>query len=581
MILQSLYALYGRLAEDPTNGLPKPGFSVQGISFKVVLHFDGKLHEISTVNDPEGRSIKMLVPGGAKPPGQGVNPCLLWDNTGYMLGTKPDDPKPERTKSTFEAFRSNHLELESALNFPDFSSVCRFLESWEPEQAALHPVLASIKTGFGVFQILGHDRFVHQHPTVSCWVTNQQSAAKTGNEGLCLITGKSAGLAKLHDPAIKGVVGAQSSGAKLVSFNLDAFVSYGKEQGLNAPVSEEASFAYCSTLNFLLDSKKHRFRIGDATTVFWTDKPTEAESLMSFWFDSSGETEDVVLRQRLEAFLEKIAQGKLGEDDLGDAPTRFYILGLSPNASRLSVRFWHTATLGELITNLQRHQRDLAIVRQWDESNSKKPEPKFPGVYPLLRQTARDADGIPPLLGGSLIRAILLGTRYPDALFQRVLGRLRVAEKDSAGNPTDRVTYLRATVIKAFLNRNHQQNLPMSLDATRTETSYLLGRLFAVLEKTQEDAQPGINATIRDRFYSSASATPGTVFPRILRTYQHHLGKLEGGLKVNRERLVQEVLSNIHEFPGHLNLLEQGQFAIGYYHQRKDFFTKKTEQQPA
>jgi CRISPR-associated protein Csd1 len=121
----------------------------------------------------------------------------------------------------------------------------------------------------------------------------------------------------------------------------------------------------------------------------------------------------------------------------------------------------------------------------------------------------------------------------------------------------------------------------MSLDATRTETSYLLGRLFAVLEKTQEDAQPGINATIRDRFYSSASATPGTVFPRILRTYQHHLGKLEGGLKVNRERLVQEVLSSIQDFPGHLNLLEQGQFAIGYYHQRKDFFTKKTEQQPA
>jgi CRISPR-associated protein Csd1 len=361
----------------------------------------------------------------------------------------------------------------------------------------------------------------------------------------------------------------------LVSFNLDAFTSYGKDQGFNAPVSEGAAFAYCSTLNHLLDSKRQRLRIGDTTTVFWTDKPTAAEDLLAFWLDSGSAPEDAELKQRLEALLEKAAQGQLASDDLGDATTRFYILGLAPNASRLSVRFWHTGTLGELTANLQKHQTDLSMVRQWDESNSKIPDPKVPGVYALLKQTARDADGIPPLLGGALMRSILLGTRYPDALFQKVMGRLRSGEKDRNGNSAERVTYLRAAILKAFLNRNHHKQLPMSLDPNRTETSYLLGRLFGVLEKTQEDAQPGINATIRDRFYSAASATPGTVFPRILRTYQHHLSKLEGGMKVNRERLVQEIVGSIQSFPSHMNLQDQGQFAIGYYHQRKDFFTKK------
>jgi CRISPR-associated protein Csd1 len=240
---------------------------------------------------------------------------------------------------------------------------------------------------------------------------------------------------------------------------------------------------------------------------------------------------------------------------------------IGPNASRLSVRFWHTSTLGDLATNLQEHHRDLAIVRQWDETNSKKPDPKVPGgISRLLRQT---------LLAGALIRSILLGTNYPDALFQKVMSRLRVAEKEN-GNALDRVSYLRAAIIKAYLNRNHKLHLPMSLDTSRTDPAYLLGRLFAVLEKTQQDALPEINATIRDRFYSAASATPGAVFPRILRNYQHHLSKLEGGFRVNRERLVQDIVDAVRDFPAHLHLRQQGQFAIGYYHQRKDLFSKKT-----
>jgi CRISPR-associated protein Csd1 len=576
MILQALYQLYGRLAEDPASGLPKPGYSLQGISFKVVLHPDGRLLEIAAVKDEKGRSVSVLVPGMAKPSGAGINPCFLWDNTGYMLGFKVDDPKPERSLKSFEAFKERHLAAEKAIGSGAFSAVCRFLEAWNPAEAGGNPTLAQTKTGFGVFQIAGEPGYVHDAPAVRQWWESQSdSAPKEGENGICLITGKEAALAQLHDPAIKGVAGAQSSGAKLVSFNLDAFSSYGKEQSFNAPAGEEAAFAYCNALNHLLASDRRRFRVGDATTVFWTEKPERAEDLLPFLVDAGKTPEDEGLKQRLAAVMEKIADGKLSGDDLGDAGTRFYLLGLSPNASRLSVRFWHTSTLGELAANLQKHHSDLAIVRQWDETNSKNPDPKVPGLYALLRQTARDADGIPPLLGGALMRAILLGTNYPDAFFQKVMSRVRVAEKDQNGNPTDRVTYLRAAIIKAFLNRNHQHQITMSLDITRTDTAYLLGRLFAVLEKTQQDALPEINATIRDRFYSGASATPGAVFPRILRTYQHHLGKLEGGHKVVRERLVQEIMESLTGFPGHLNLQQQGQFAIGYYHQRKDFFTKK------
>jgi CRISPR-associated protein Csd1 len=577
MILQALYQLYGRLSDDPASGLPKPGSSLQGISFKVVLHPDGRLLAIEPVKDEKGRAVPVLVPGMAKPSGSGINPCFLWDNTGYMLGFKVDDPKPERSLKSFEAFRDRHLAAEKAINSDAFSAVCRFLEAWTPAEAVENTTLAQTKTGFGVFQIAGVPGYVHETAAVRHWWESQDSSSETGGErGICLITGRETIMAQLHDPAIKGVAGAQSSGAKLVSFNLDAFSSYGKEQSFNAPVGKDAAFAYCTALNHLLASDRRRFRVGDATTVFWTDKPEQAEDLLPFLVDSGKTPEDEGLKQRLAAVMEKTADGKLSGDDLGDNSTRFYLLGLSPNASRLSVRFWHTATLGDLAANLQKHHNDLAMVRQWDETNSKNPEPKLPGVYALLKQTARDADGIPPLLGGALMRAILLGTNYPEALFQKVMARVRVAERDQNGNPLDRVTYLRAAIIKAFLNRNHQLKLTMSLDTTRTETAYLLGRLFAVLEKTQQDALPEINATIRDRYYSGASATPAVVFPRILRTYQHHLGKLEGGHKVNRERLVQEIVDLISTFPGNLNLQQQGQFAIGYYHQRKDFFTKKT-----
>jgi CRISPR-associated protein Csd1 len=589
MILESLSNLYERLADDPSYELPRPGYSTQKVSFCVVLHPDGTLVDIQdarlirTETTKGGKekttqtSRPVLVLGQSKPSGSGLNPCLLWDNSGYMLGYKKEDEKPGRTEEAFEEFRRRHAALEQELSVPEFSAVCRFLESWSPAKALAYKGKLDdfAATGFGVFQIQGATSYVHQKPAIKEWWAKQQDTEEPDLIAQCLVTGKTLPIAQTHKPAIKGVNGAQSSGALLVSFNMTAVDSYGRntEQGYNAPVSQTAVFNYANALNTMLGgplSHRHRVVIGDATTVFWTEKATESESLFAEFLqggvqepeEGADASQNQSLVTRLRIFMEILRTGGgAGVDRLGDDPeTKFFLLGLSPNASRLSVRFWHVATVGQLVDNLKSHYDAFKLKR------SSEKDPEFPAVWQILRQTGRESKDIPPLLSGPLMGSILKGNRYPQALFNAVLNRIRADHE---------ITYLRAGTLKAFLNRNHHKNIPMSLDHNRKETSYLLGRLFSALEKTQEDAQPNINATIRDRFYSAASATPGTVFPRILRTYQHHLAKLEGGMKVNRERLVQEILAPVQSFPAHMNLQDQGQFAIGYYHQRKDFFTKK------
>lgn len=593
MILQALNDLYERLADDASYELPRPGYSTQKVSFCVVLKPDGTLVDIQDARITRTETTKagkekttqfsrpVLVPGQAKPPGQGLNPCLLWDNSGYMLGYKKDDEKPARTAEASDEFRKKHVALEKELNVPEFSAVCRFLESWSPAKALDYKDKLDdfAATGFGVFQIQGATNYIHQMPAIKEWWAKQQDTEKPGFIAQCLVTGEVLPIAQTHQPAIKGVNGAQAGGALLISFNMTAVDSYGrdKEQGYNAPVSQTAVFNYANALNTMLGgplSNRHRVVIGDATTVFWTEKATEAESLFADFLqgnapEEEGEaSQDQALATRLRMFMEILRQGGGSElTKLGDDPqTKFFILGLSPNASRLSVRFWHVATLGQMVDKLKAHYDALRLRRSPDK------DPEFPAVWQILRQTGRESKDIPPLLSGPLMRSILTGSRYPQGLFNAVLNRIRADHE---------ITFLRAAIFKAFLIRNHQLDIPMSLDTTRTEPAYLLGRLFAALEKTQEDALPGINATIRDRFYSAASATPGTVFPRLLRTYQHHLSKLDGGYKVNRERAVQQIMAGLNDMPSHLPLEGQGLFAIGYYHQRQDFFTKKDKPETA
>lgn len=588
MILHSLYKLYDRLAADPAYEIAKPGYSPQKISFRVVLKPDGSLFTIqdARIKNEKGKPIadSQIVPGEAKPSGSGINPGLLWDNGAYILGYKKEDPKdnnPERTKArtvkSFEAFRNKHLSLENEINDHDFSLICRFLENWSPEQGAeyieTHPEIKDLVTGFGLFYIQGQARSINEKSAILNW-WDQHSFKATVDSGQCLITGDKAAIARLH-PKIKSVAGAQSSGASIVSFNDPAYESYGKVQSFNAPVSEQATFKYGTALNSLLNgpkSNKHRIRIGDSTCVFWTDQPSIVEDAVSFYFSNGSNTpeaQDEAVRSKIEIFLKSLRLGTQVFNELGEDTQRnhFYILGLAPNAARLSVRFFHQSTIAEFVANLKAHNDDISIIRQFEQARGKHlPDPEFPANWQLLKETARVSKEIPPLLGGSLMRAVLDNTPYPEGIYSAVLRRIRADRT---------INYLRAAIIKGVLTRNHQQTISTMLDTENKEPAYLLGRLFSALEKTQNDALGDINAGLKDKYYSSASATPASVYPRILRTNAHHLAKLSGGHRVVRESLIQEIIGGLNEFPPHLNLKEQGIFAIGYYHQRKDFFTKK------
>lgn len=591
MILQSLVELYDRLSADDSYGIPPFGYSVQKITFKIVLRPDGTLFDIQDARQNEAgklRPQRVLVPGQAKSPGSGINPGFLWDNTAYLLGYDADPKKRARALRAFEGFRDRHLRLNAEIDAPAFSAVCAFLANWDAAAghavAAQFPVLEDTNTGFGLFQIQGESGYVHDVPKVRAWWADHREVTSEGFEAQCLVTGEYGPIAKTHSPKIKGVAGAQSAGATLVSFEPNAFRSYGKEQSHNAPVSESAAFRYATGLNALLEGPmrdKHRIQLGATTVVFWTDKPSAVEDCLAQYLRRgssdapSRDVQDEAMRSKLEMFFIALRSGR-GSVALDEDPDRtaFYLLGLAPNAARVSVRFFHQGMVGELLDNLKKHHDDTGIEPQ-PASAKRRADPEFPSHGMLLDQTCPtkrgkpDREKIPPVLAGPLLRAVLQGMPYPQGLFTAVIRRIHA----------DRlINYPRACVLKGYLVRNRHQEVSMSLDLENTSPAYRLGRAFAALEKTQKDALGGkLNKTIRDSYYSSASATPRTVFPRLLRTYQHHLAKLEGGRRINRERLLQEVLDPLDSFPAHFNLEEQGLFALGYYHQTRALYTKRDD----
>ena len=585
MILQALNDYYRRLEADPEQDVAPYGFSRQKISFCVVLEEDGRLAAFQPMVSEvvKGRPLpeSRVVPGQSKPPGAGINPCFLWDNATYLLGLVSEGRDAAWARERFEAFRDRHLAVEKGIADPAFPAVCRFLETWDPEQAAVHPELADMTRSFGVFRLRAASEYVHERPAIQAWWKSRQDDTDQEIVGMCLVSGETLPIARLHEPKIKGVAEAQTSGASLISFNLDAFESYGKSQSYNAPVSQAAAFQYATALNHLLADRQRRIQIADATTVFWTESPTPAESIFTAFFGgarsfSARDAEDDSLLTRLRAFLDRLRQGRPDESaaELGDPKTRYYLLGLSPNAARISVRFFLTGTLGELRENLSRHVRRLDIVGLDDH---------IPGLHELLRETASPKSGypddekIPKPLSSGLAMAILKDQPYPTAFYAALLRRIR---SEGFVNPDKRKDWRRAmtvrtAAIKACLMQNHRKELPVSLDPERPEPAYHLGRWFALLEKTQKDALKDLNATIRDKFYASASATPAAVFPRLIQLHQHHLNKMENpAFRTKRAKDIQDVADAIGDFPRRLNPQEQGMFHLGYYHQMKALYTK-------
>jgi CRISPR-associated protein Csd1 len=572
VILQELYTYYQRLRDDPESGVAEPGFSPQKISWALVIDREGSLVQIQDIRDTSEKKLRpnsVTVPEGVI---RAVNVAanFLWDNTGYVLGAD-EKGKPERSLKTFDAFRAWQHEIGDGIDDEGMRAVLRFLDTWNPTEAPSLDDWEEIVGTNLVFRLVNERGYIHERPLIrDAWINAWGSGAndrgdEPPTEQVCLITGKRATVARLHNK-IKGVRDAQTMGAAIVSFNLDTFTSYGKEQSFNAPVSTEAAFAYTTALNHLLRfESRQKIQIADATTAFWAERTTPVENFLGFVIDpretnlSDGETAATV-----GTYLQSVRSGK--KPDRIDESVRFNILGLSPNASRIAVRFWHSGTVADLDRALGQHFRDLEIVREYDN------ELEFPGIWHLLIETApqHKSENIKPTLAGAMTRSILTGAPYPSYLLAALVDRIRADGK---------IGYYRAALIKAVLTRNARiQSRPMEvtkvLNESSTNVAYRLGRLFAVLEKAQTEAIPGANATIKDRFYSAASATPGVVFSQLLRMNQHHLTKLEQGPKVFKEKLIQEIVDGIDRFPTHLSLEDQGMFALGYYHQRKAFFTK-------
>ena len=564
MILQALTAYYEDLAR--TGKIARQGWGKSRISYALELGEGGEVCRVIPLEtaDERGKSRprEMELPAPVKRT-VGVASNFLWDNGSYLLGHAKDAAKDSRAGKCFAAAKELHCSLLSGSEDPFAQAICRFFENYDPALGSTDSVLAgeweNLISGCNLTFAYGDQYPGDNEALARAWESHYGQDAE-GEKLRCLITGEPAVPEKTH-PAIKRLYGAQSSGAALVSFNAPAFCSYGREQNENAPVGQYGAFAYTAALNYLLSDRRHYRRIGGDTYVFWAEGAEEQyEDAFGAFLDGNSDT---VKDEDLASVLDALAGKKLCNwDNLPLNPeNRFYVLGLAPNAARISVRFFLQDTFGVFAQRLKAHYDRLEIIRPSFDNRTQLP------LWLLLQETvnrqSRDKTASPQMSADTL-RAILTGGRYPATLFQQTMLRIR-AEHD--------ITRGKAAIIKAYLLRNDtQQNrmeaLTVKLNDDCNDLPYVLGRLFSVLEDIQQQANPGINTTIKDRYFSSASATPAVVFPVLLNLAEKHQKKLSAGQKVYNSKRLQDLLGRIREsYPTHLTLSDQGIFQLGYYHE--------------
>ena len=553
MIFQSLISLYDRLKK--TEDVPSYGFSVEDIGFVITIDKAGNL-----VGQPEDLRTKIkaniydfresIAPFSNQVDVRSGNaatmPNFMVDKADYIFGMSGNSKKDVY----HDSFKKRINEVCGESSDEGVVAVKSFLAGWNTEASAVlrdWKEICGIHGKWVAFRLQGIPGFVHERPEV----TKLWSDFVKKDEyprGITFLDGE------VHNLQPQYAQFKFGTGASLVSFNEVAYESYGKKKGENAPISVEAEFKSSTALKYLLRSKTQRIRIGDADTVFWAERASPVETLFGQMLNPS--VEDQAAAIPVQKFLEAIRQGSLPENIEEDKNLKFYILGLSLNKARLALRFWHVCSVSELMERFHDHFSNLDIERS-SEKDFLCPTIKYILRETVFGKTPRDKDNnVSPVLGGALTRSILTGAHYPQNLYQGVLGRIR-ADK--------RVNYLRASILKAVLQRNHKKEVPMSLDTERRDVAYLIGRLFAVLEKTQTEAVK-VKATIRDRFFSAAAATPASIMPRLLYLSTHHIKKAKYGNILDGR--VAEIIEHINAYPAHMNLQDQGLFTIAYYHQK-------------
>ncbi len=579
MILQALTRYYEALLKR--GDIAPLGWSKTKISFALCLDKDGHVTQVIPTMEPVEMGKKTVLRPQEKnlPAGEdrssNVAANFLWDNSGYILGIDQKG-KPERSKKCFSEAKALHHAVLDGVNSPTSSAILAFFDAWQPERAAEHPALASqlqaITSGGNLlFRV---DGVYPQEDTAICdaWQRYWERTDKNAKLMQCLVTGQyHQEIARTH-PKIKGDPrdGFQTMGNTLVSFNNDSESSYGQEQSYNAPVGKYAAFAYTAALNHLLANRNNVQIIGDTTVVCWAEgaEPVYQDLFMSF---VSGSLPPAISDNDLRAALKRLAMG-LPCDDLGVDPNRtFYVLGLAPNAARLSVRFFLRDSFGKLMQNVNAHYERLEIVKPTYEKR------EVLSLWALLRETVNlnSKDKSPsPAMVGAAARAIFSGGLYPVSLLEAAMLRIR-AERN--------ITWGRAAIIKAYYLKNPHTDCPkevltVSLNETSTNIPYTLGRLFSVYEAVQQAANPGINTTIKDKFFNSAAAMPASIFPVLNSLYQKHLRKLENGQRIYFDKQVSALKNVLHEdYPARMTLAQQGSFDLGYYHQTQKRYLKKEE----
>lgn len=607
MILQALNRYYNILALQMSDIAPL-GYSTIGVSFALNISENGDLLDIFPLFTNEQRGKKtvevprsMIVPEQVKRAGINPTPNFLWDNAAFVLGlSDKDEVDPEYAQKRFNAFQQLNQGILTEVDSAAARAVLAFLDHHNPSNCREHPAIAEKLEGLlqgGNIVFMYQGAYAHHDSAIR----NAWEATKASHEAemmQCLVTGETTSIARLH-PSLKRIRGAQPMGATLVGFNAPAYESYNRSQGLISPVSDSATFAYTTILNYLLSdaNPNKKFYLGDTTIVYWAESEKRAfESAFASILDPDYIDEQVdsqqIGRKKAEAALKTAAEkvrrtqvldlkGLLA--DLQDENPRFYVLGLAPNAARVSVRFFITDPFEDVVSSIMAHYRDLEIVKEFAS------QPDYITVGHILAETvskkAKDKEAA-PLLAGAVFRSILTNAPYPAALYNALLIRIRADIDDSAKN-IHKINYVRAAVMKAFLIRKyrHQPHNPfeevltMALNEQATIPAYLLGRLFAVLEKVQQEAIGDVNASIKDRYFTTACASPRSVFPTLLRLSQHHIAKAKYGYV--RDRQIQDILNLLdvekNPIPARLTLDEQGVFVLGFYHQRAAFFVKDVE----
>ena len=580
MILQALTEYYRALERQ--GKIAAPGWGPVKVSFALCIGDDGTLQQAVSVQTEQVRGKKtVLAPRVVSLPAPvkrtvGVAANFLCDNSSYMLGVD-DKGKPERTRLCFEACKALHEQALDGVDSPAARAILAFFRAWEPEKArenaALLEHLEEILAG-GNLVFRTEEGFVHDDPAVRRAWEAYYNTSGDGPQGVCLVTGEQGPIESVH-PAIKNVAGAQSSGAALVSFNAPAFCSYGKEQNLNAPTGKYAAFAYTAALNHLLADREHVYRVGDATVVCWAKGGGSFYQSLFGWA-AMGQSEPSYDESELRGMVKRLCRGEAVDfhAERLDPGMDFYVLGLSPNASRLSVRFFLRNTFGGFLRNAEAHQERLKIVRPSFD--------KFEGLplWKLLGETVNQntRDKVPtPELAGEVVRAILTDTRYPATLLNGATLRIR-AERE--------VTRGRAAILKAYYLKNSHPDVPkevltVGLNEGSTHIPYTLGRVFSVLEAIQSAANPGVKTTIKDKYFNSAAATPAAIFPLLISLAQKHLKKLRGsntGLAIALDKQLTDLLNRLGEnYPTRMNLPQQGAFQLGYYQQLQARYQKKEE----